>query len=126
MPAESKTPMTYWRKWVSQPQTVRLRKAIFQLHLWSGIGIGLYVLLVSVTGSIVVYRNELYDAATPKPITLTVSGPQLSDEELKAAIKRLYPEYTITAISRSRSVDEPAAVSLENQAGRKNRLFNPY
>ena len=29
------------------PQTTWLRKATFQLHLWSGIGIGLYVLLVS-------------------------------------------------------------------------------
>jgi uncharacterized iron-regulated membrane protein len=33
--------------------------------LWSGIGVGLYVLFVSVTGSVLVYRNEMYDAATP-------------------------------------------------------------
>jgi len=118
--------MTYLQRWVSQPQTVWLRKAIFQLHLWSGIGIGLYVLLVSVTGSIVVYRNELYEAATPKPIQLTVSGPQLDDEQLRAAIRRLYPGYSITAVSRSRKIDEPAAVSMENKSGRKNRLFNPY
>jgi uncharacterized iron-regulated membrane protein len=118
--------MTYLQRWLSQPQTVWLRKAIFQLHLWSGIGIGLYVLLVSVTGSIVVYRNELYDAATPKPIKLAVSGPQLDDEDFRTAIKRLYPGYTISVISRSRKVDEPAAVSLQNKAGRKNRLFNPY
>jgi uncharacterized iron-regulated membrane protein len=118
--------MTYLQRWVSQPQTVWLRKAIFQLHLWSGIGIGLYVLLVSVTGSIVVYRNELYEAATPKPIQLTVSGPELDDEQLRAAIRRMYPGYSITAVSRSRKIDEPAAVSMENKSGRKNRLFNPY
>jgi uncharacterized iron-regulated membrane protein len=118
--------MTYLKRWVSHPQTVWLRKAIFQLHLWSGIGIGLYILLVSVTGSIVVYRNELYDAATPKPIKLAVSGPQLDDEQFRTAIKRLYPGYAISVISRSRKGDEPAAVSLENKSGRKNRLFNPY
>src|SRR5216110_53667 len=50
--------MTYWQRWISHPQTAWLRKATFQLHLWSGIGIGLYVLVISVTGSIVVYRNE--------------------------------------------------------------------
>ena len=35
------------------------------MHLWSGIGVGLYVLFVSVTGSVLVYRNEMYVAAMP-------------------------------------------------------------
>jgi uncharacterized iron-regulated membrane protein len=35
------------------------------VHLWSGIGVGLYVLFVSVTGSVLVYRNEMYVAALP-------------------------------------------------------------
>jgi uncharacterized iron-regulated membrane protein len=55
--------MRYLQRWTSQPRTTRLRKAIFQIHLWSGIAIGLYVFLISVTGSILVYRNELYTAA---------------------------------------------------------------
>jgi len=59
--------MTFWQRWISRPQTVWLRKVIFQLHLWSGIGIGLYVFLISVTGSVLVFRNELYVAATPAP-----------------------------------------------------------
>jgi uncharacterized iron-regulated membrane protein len=60
--------MTYWRRWISHPQTVLLRRIVFQLHMWSGIGIGLYILLVSVTGSMVVYRNELYAAARPESL----------------------------------------------------------
>src|ERR1044071_5739841 len=55
--------MQYLQQWISNPRTVILRKAIFQVHLWSGIGVGLYVLLISITGSILVYRNELYAAA---------------------------------------------------------------
>ena len=35
--------------------------------MWSAIGIGLYVLMVSVTGSVLVYRNELYRAAVHNP-----------------------------------------------------------
>jgi uncharacterized iron-regulated membrane protein len=42
-----------------------LRKVVFQVHLWSGIGLGLYILFISVTGSVLVYRNEMYMAATP-------------------------------------------------------------
>ena len=59
--------MNFWRRWAWQPQTTWLRKAAFQVHLWSGIAIGLYVLLVSVTGSVLVYRNELYRATAPDP-----------------------------------------------------------
>ena len=77
--------MTYWQRWMLQPQAVWLRKATFQVHLWSGIGIGLYVLLVSVTGSVLVYRNELYRAATPDPIVVIEQGARLTDEQLRGA-----------------------------------------
>src|SRR3954471_18814799 len=97
--------MTSWQRWMSQPQTTRLRRAMFQLHMWSGIGIGLYVLMISVTGSVLVYRNELYRAATPDPIVLTNSGPLLTDEQLGAAATRRYPGYAVTGISRSRDPD---------------------
>ena len=100
--------MTYWQRWIWQPQTAWLRKATFQLHLWSGIGIGLYVLLVSVTGSILVYRNELYRAATPDPIIVAESGPRLTDEQLKGAATRAYPGYTVIDVSRSRIPIKPS------------------
>jgi uncharacterized iron-regulated membrane protein len=48
---------TAWTRWVRQPQRIWLRRAIFQVHLWSGIGIGLYILMISLTGSVLVYRN---------------------------------------------------------------------
>jgi uncharacterized iron-regulated membrane protein len=118
--------VTYWQRWIRQPQTVWLRKATFQIHLWSGIGIGLYVLLVSVTGSIVVYSNELYRAATRDPIIAIESGARLTDEQLKRAATSAYPGYTVLAISRARNPDEAVSVSLKRGPNLKNRLFNPY
>jgi uncharacterized iron-regulated membrane protein len=44
------------------------------VHLWSGIGLGLYIFFISVTGSVLVYRNELYVAATPEPGSTDASG----------------------------------------------------
>lgn len=117
--------MTFWQRWMSQPQTVWLRKAVFQIHLWSGIGVGLYVLMISVTGSILVYRNELYSAATPPSIVIAPSGARLTDDELKAAANRAYPGYSITEV-RDLPSDQPAAVVLEGAAGHKERYFNPY
>jgi uncharacterized iron-regulated membrane protein len=56
--------ITVWQRWVRAPQKVGLRRAIFHVHRWSGIGFGLYIIFISVTGSVLVYRNELYDAVT--------------------------------------------------------------
>jgi uncharacterized iron-regulated membrane protein len=118
--------VTYWQRWIRQPQSVWLRKAAFQLHLWSGIGIGLYVLVVSVTGSIVVYSNELYRAATRDPIIVIESGARLTDEQLKGAATSAYPGYTVLAISRARNPDEAVTILLKRGADLEHRLFNPY
>jgi uncharacterized iron-regulated membrane protein len=118
--------MTYWQRWIRQPQTVWLRKAIFQLHLWSGIGIGLYVLVVSLTGSIVVYSNEIYRAATRDPIIVTPSGALLTDDQLRAAATRDYPGYRVLVVGRARNPNQATTISLERGSTRKNRIFNPY
>jgi uncharacterized iron-regulated membrane protein len=118
--------MTYWQRWIRRPQTLWLRKAAFQLHLWSGIGIGLYVLMISVTGSILVYRNELYRVATPDPVVVTASGPRLNDEQLGRAATRMYPGYRVLNISQPPNPVEAVSISLKGPNGQKNRLFNPY
>jgi uncharacterized iron-regulated membrane protein len=118
--------MTYWQRWVRQPQTVWLRKAIFQVHMWSGIGIGVYVFLVSVTGSILVFRNELYVAATREPIIVAATGPRLSEEALGHAAMRAHPGYTVDRISRMRDPNQAVSISLTGPGGLKNRLFDPY
>ena len=58
--------MTGWRRWVRQPQTVFLRKAAFQVHLWIGIGLGLYIVMLSLTGSFLVFRREMDEAFRTK------------------------------------------------------------
>jgi uncharacterized iron-regulated membrane protein len=118
--------MTWWQQCIRHPRTVWLRKAAFQLHLWSGIGLGLYVLLISVTGSILVYRNELYRAATPDPIVVTALGAPLTDGQLKVAATRVYPGYAVVRITRPVNPDEAVGIILNGRAGSKNRLFNPY
>src|SRR5215510_1128077 len=118
--------MTFWQRWIRQPQSTRLRKAIFQVHLWTGIGVGLYVLLVSVTGSVLVWRNELAFAATRDPIIVNGSGPRLTDEQLKAAATRAYPGYSVISINRAENPDQAVDVLLERRTVQRARLFHPY
>jgi uncharacterized iron-regulated membrane protein len=62
MEIQNQTPaekLPAWQRWLQHPERFWARKVFFQIHLWVGAGVGLYVVLMSVTGSIIVFRNEL-------------------------------------------------------------------
>lgn len=50
--------MLDWRQWKEHPEQSRLRQCLFQIHLWIGAAATLYVLLLSITGSLIVFRNR--------------------------------------------------------------------
>jgi uncharacterized iron-regulated membrane protein len=118
--------MTYWNTWVRQPQTVSLRKAIFQVHLWTGIALGVYILAICVSGSVLVYRNELYQAFTPKPVFVERRQTPLSPEQLTAAAQRSFDGYEVARIWPGQSPDQAVELELTREDTTLKRLFNPY
>lgn len=117
---------TLWQRWLRQPQKLWLRRALFQLHLWSGISVGLYILMISLTGSVLVYRNELYRAATPPQIRLQASGPLLTDAQLSEAAEHAWTGYRVTKIVRLVQNDLGVDVWLSRGDTVKKRIFNPW
>ena len=118
--------MAFWRRWLRQPQSVWLRKALFQIHLWTGIGVGFYIMMVSLTGSVLVYRSEIYRAFTLEPLIATASGDRLTDEKLKEAAERAYPGYAVTSVTRPRNPNQAVDVWLRRGTSTTQRLFDPY
>ena len=55
--------MTSWQQWLDHPEKGWFRYVCFPLHFWIGAAVGAYVLLMSLSGSVLVYRNELGMAA---------------------------------------------------------------
>jgi uncharacterized iron-regulated membrane protein len=54
---------------------------VFQVHLWSGIILGLYIVVVCVSGSAIVFRNDLYDVFE----RWTKAGPTHAQSQMMAA-----------------------------------------
>lgn len=119
--------MASWQRWVRQPQNVWLRRAVFQIHLWTGLLTGLYIVVLSLTGSVMVYRVELVRSfATPRP-QFDASAPRRSTAELRAAAQQAYPDHVITRVSETFTRRDPTIVIwLEKGGEKKERLFNPY
>src|SRR5579871_2654413 len=121
--------MTALQRWVQRPQSLWVRKALFQVHLWVGIGIGLYVLLISVSGSAIVYRRELASKYSRRTVVLAEpsrSRRRMTSEELGQAAQRVYPAYEVLSITEPEANDRPDRVILERRNTRIERLFDPY
>jgi uncharacterized iron-regulated membrane protein len=118
--------MIAWEKWKRRPQNVWLRKALFQVHLWTGVGLGLYVLLMSVTGSALVFRRDLTRSLAREPRVAAGPGARMAEGELEQAARRAYPDYQVTRVSLRRNPDQAAEITLERRGKKLQRLFNPY
>ena len=118
--------MNTWQKWIKRPQTVWLRKALFQVHLWTGIALGLYVFVVCLSGSLAVFNSELYTAFLPQPKIVEIAGTRLRRDELLAAAQRTHPRATITRIQVWQDPREAAIVSLGAATYADQRFIDPY
>jgi uncharacterized iron-regulated membrane protein len=113
----------FWR----QPQRVWLRKALFQIHLWTGIGAGLYVLLISISGSAIVFRNEIYASNDSPVIIVEGVGERMTSKKIGEAAERLYPGYSVFQIYEYEDNPKRAVeVRLEKGSSVHNRLIDPY
>ena len=118
--------MTFWKQYVSHPQALWLRRALFQVHLWSGITVGLYIVVISVSGSVLVYRSELRQAFDPEPRFVVVSGARMSTEALTEAAQRAYPEHTVSRVIERDNPSRAVTVTLVREGKIQQMLFNPY
>jgi uncharacterized iron-regulated membrane protein len=118
--------MDSWERWLRRPKSLWLRKALFQIHLWTGIALGLYVFTISVTGSAIVFRNDLYKSLWPGARIVAISGPRLSHDALREAARRAYPKYRLSWIWDARQPNEAIEIWLDRSGHKKQRLFNPY
>lgn len=136
--------MSFIAEWMRQPQKVWIRRAIFQVHLWLGIGLGLYILMISITGSAIVARRELTRAIVPDSVPILASG-RISDDQLRLMAQQLNADYQIKSLAHLRrprgygprrpvdgaprpppTTDSPVLITMERAGIEKQRLFDPY
>ena len=105
-----------------------MRKVLFQMHLWIGMGIGLYILVISVSGSLIIFRRELDRALCPRIIMVPKAGRPLTDTELRAKARAAYPDADFRQVEIHGPRIPGAAVEVWLLGGslRLERLFDPY
>lgn len=118
--------MTFWQRWLRQPRTVLLRKAGFQIHLWIGLTIGLYVVVLSLTGSALVFRRELDLAFGPKRPAWDKTARVQSTGDLTEAARRAYPGFTVAQVGNVQPRSPLVQISLRRDGETIERVFHAY
>ena len=116
--------MGFW----TQPNKSWLRRAFFQIHLWTGVAVGMYIVLISVTGSAVVFRRDLL---TTKLGNIPVEDgaadrERMTESELRVAVGRAYPGWEITKVAFARRRFTPAEVTLVRGTETLQQRFNHF
>jgi uncharacterized iron-regulated membrane protein len=113
-----------WQRWLRQPQLLPWRRFVVQLHLWIGLALGLYIVLLSVTGSLSVLRPDVHRWFVPRSVPM--EGTRLTGEALQEAVRRTYPLHEVTNVFERRRPDTPVMVTLQLDGATVERLFDPY
>ena len=102
----------------------RTKKVLLVFHRWGGILAGLVIVLVGVTGSILVFEDELDVALNPDFYMSEMVGSRLSLDAITSLTAQTYPGWQPAFVSR---LDDAAGrtvlVSLRNASGDERQVF---
>ena len=74
-----------------------MRHAIFRLHVWTGLFVGLYVCVVSLTGAALVFRVDLQRALSPH-LFAAGDGPLTDPVAVMESVSRAYPQHALSGV----------------------------
>jgi uncharacterized iron-regulated membrane protein len=114
------------RRWLHHPQNVWLRRALFQVHLWTGLSLGLYVVAISLSGSALVFRDRIFKKIGNNPRAVVISGPRLPDGKLRSMAEKAYPRYRAGYLFHGKQPDQAYIIVLDRNGKYKQELFDPY
>lgn len=86
--------------YLHRPQRVWWRRALFQVHLWGGVILGLYIIIIGITGSILVFKDELAAISYPHLMQSRMDAahpPSASLPQFAAAVRTAFPKYKLVS-----------------------------
>lgn len=105
-----------------------MRKVLLNMHLWAGLTAGVFLLLLSITGSFMVFEDEIDRALNAKLTWETPGETRLTLAVLKARLEEKYPGRTVMGFSISPRSDMAWGAALESKNSEEGLhvAFNQY
>jgi uncharacterized iron-regulated membrane protein len=94
-----------------------LRAVLTRLHRYAGLTLAVFLIAAGLTGSIIVFNEELDAALNPELFTARARGPALSPGELARRVEAQLPNTHVTLIPLSVPQSESALLRVEPKSG---------
>lgn len=91
--------MSFFHNLARHPRKLFLRKALFQIHLWAGIAISVYVVVIAITGSILVFEDELTATTLPASLSSYAADRTASIPEVMQRFTEACPSCTASFLT---------------------------
>lgn len=104
---------------------MKLRRVIFNLHLYTGLAAGLFLVLSSLTGSMIVFRDEIEGLTHPELMETTVGEERVPVQAVLNAARQLYPQDKLLYLRMPRTPKETYLLKM-NSAHDLSVYANPY
>jgi uncharacterized iron-regulated membrane protein len=111
---------------LDRPRRVWWRRALFQVHLWCGLLLGLYFVVVCLTGSIVVYKKELERLQIPHLVHVEAQGERGSFAEMVRMVQERYPDHRLVNAYLYQQPGISWSFRLQAPQGRVQTYVDPY
>ena len=108
--------------------TPRTRALWVLAHRWTGLTLGVLIVLIGVTGSILIFEDELYAVLNPDLARVEPGDAYLPYDVLVAAAAEGYADLRPGYIARLNDADTtPLVVTLQGASSREEKVIvNPY
>lgn len=106
-----------------------MKKILGWLHLWLGLASGLIVVLVALSGSLLVFEDELQHLFQPSLYKVEVAGDRMSLDALSALVKERYPTLQPNNIAIEPAANSTVIFYLKKSKAKADHLMvvmNPY
>jgi uncharacterized iron-regulated membrane protein len=117
--------------WLRSPQRVFLRRAIFQVHLWSGVIFAAYAIVIGLTGSALIFKSEIEHVIHPALYHVTPAPSRLTLEQAVHRIQASHPDwiaFALTDFDRGEHATDLLMRPVSGASTPNYRVvsFNPY
>lgn len=96
---------------------MKIRRIVFNVHLYIGLAAGLFLVLSGLTGSMIVFREEIEALLHPELMETAVNGERVPLQTVLNAAREAYPDDTILSVRMPRTPEQTYLLKMNEPHG---------
>ncbi len=103
---------------------MRWRRLLLQAHLYAGLTAGVFLIVLSLTGAVLVFENELNAIVNPQLLKVRPAGQELAWETVRQKVEKQEPAWRVQRIYLPAADDDSTYVRLiSRKTGRTREMY---